>query len=113
MGILNLLIGVVGLLCCTCGIGLGGFVGYGLSQMPAPKAGDPDIKAPFIAVDREYPALKFALISAVVTLLILAVLCLVSGIGLLKMKQWGRKTAILSAVVFLLDLRLSSCYMVA
>ncbi len=113
MGILNLLIGVVGLLCCTCGAGLGGCMGYGVSQMPVPKAGEPDLKALFVAVDRDFPALKFALLAGVTTLLLLAVLFLVSGIGLLKMRQWGRKTAILTAVLFILYLLLSMGYSVA
>jgi hypothetical protein len=112
IGILNLLVGIAGLLCCACGGGTIGFMGYGFSQIPPPRAGEPDVKARFLALDAEFPTAKFFFIAVFVALFLLALLYLTSGIGLLKMRHWGRRTALVAAVGTILYLVLSASYSV-
>ena len=112
IGILNLLVGIAGSLCCACGSGTIGFMGYGFSQIPPPRADEPDVKARFLALDAEFPTAKFFFIAVFVAVLVLALLYLTSGIGLLKMRQWGRRTAFVAAVGTILYLLLSVSYSV-
>jgi hypothetical protein len=89
MGILNIVLGSLALL-CTCFEGLGMLV---LSNLPAELRQDPNIKAaaePFEKLMREVPEYLAVFVSQAIAALCLALLLIVSGIGLLYVKRWAR-----------------------
>ena len=89
MGILNIVLGSLGLL-CTC---FGGLMLLFLANPPAELRQDPNIKAVLAQMEfvaREVPSYKAVTVSQLVAGLLLTLLLIVTGIGLLYVKKWAR-----------------------
>jgi hypothetical protein len=113
MGIMNLLIGGFGSLCCVCGLSGVGFMVASVSNLPPPAAGEPDLKARFGEVDTAYPAFKYVMIGVPVVLILILLLLAVSGIGLLKLRPWGRTGSIVAGAALLIVLLANLGYTLA
>jgi len=97
IAILNLIVGGFGLLGCLCGCGSIGGMSY-LLATSTPPAGQPDPRQVFLVVDRAYPLSKWVIVGSMIAGLLVMLLLLVSGIGLLRLRSWGRKLAIATAL---------------
>jgi hypothetical protein len=100
LGILNIVFGVLGLLCGTC-LGLlllGAFGAAGAVGPPGVNMME-DMSA---FLSREIPGYDFIYIGHYLLELVLAVVLIVLGIGLLRMRRWARPACIAYGAVVLL-----------
>src|SRR4051794_1788064 len=101
MAVINMVFGILGLLGLLCS-GLG-FVGMiVLAQAQPAAAGQPDLGAMPRFIDQEVPELKYVMAGALAAAAIRGFLLLFSGIGLLKMRRWGRTMGLAYGVIALL-----------
>jgi hypothetical protein len=83
-----------------------------MSSMPPPPPGQPDIKEMFRVIDRNSPEAKWYLIGALVEALLAGILMITAGVGLLKMRYWGRNLTMIYAVMSILWTLCSTVYLV-
>jgi hypothetical protein len=106
MGVLNLVIGGMGLF----GLCVGGLVALFLVviflNIPAPRPGQPapqdQMGGLFRTFDQEAPAAKYLLLAAVVVGAVMSLVLTAAGVGLLRMCRWGRTWSLAYAVVMLI-----------
>jgi hypothetical protein len=100
MAILNMVFGGMGLACSLClGFSIA-FLAIMFNQPDfAKEPGMRDLKDMVESMNREIPWMFPYLIGNAVLDLVLAIVLLVAGIGLLKMRPWARITSIVYAVV--------------
>lgn len=98
MGILNIVFGCVELLRGCCGLlAVGAIAAFAGSFTPPPGQTNPFDMLKI--VDQTAPWLKYVLVGDMARLTGLGALLLVAGIGLLKMRRWGRTGSIVFAVL--------------
>jgi hypothetical protein len=99
MGILNIVLGGLGLLTSLCGGGLIVLMRYG--NIPGPN-NEPLYKGFWEVMDKEVPDyFKLAMITIGGGMLLLGLL-IVAGIGLVTMRRWGRTLSVFFCIVFAL-----------
>jgi hypothetical protein len=103
MGVLNLVFGglrLLGLLCLT-GAGLVGMLF--IMNMPAPPPGQANemaaVKDLINDIDQAVPEMKYMMIAELALGVVMTLLLIVAGIGLLRMRPWGRTLSLVYAVV--------------
>lgn len=105
VAIINLSFGILGVLCLSCaGFGLAMIV-PALQKAPAKPGGpDPmrDLKDLFDVFDK-IPGYSTVMLASGVLSLVMSAVLLASGVGLLKMRGWGRMLALAYAVYSLLS----------
>jgi hypothetical protein len=96
-GILNIIFGGLALLGAVCG----GVLTFAIAQVNVPGPGNPPnpIKDMLEYMDKHAPLYTPYLIAEIVIGLIMAVVLIVSGIGLLKVRPWARWTSVGYAAV--------------
>jgi hypothetical protein len=99
IGILNIIFGSLGLLCYVCA-GAGFLILYAAFSQAGPQPREmQDLRQLWEAVQRQMPWFGAYMIGNVILSFFLAILLLISGIGLLNMKGWARTLAILYSII--------------
>jgi hypothetical protein len=102
MGILNIIWGSIWVLIGLCA-GAQPFIFYNF-PLPQPGGGKTyPYRGLYDLLKREVPAYVAVETAHVVLLLVLAVLLIIAGVGLLRMKNWSRSTSIFYGVVTVLS----------
>lgn len=114
IGILNLIFGGLKLLGQGC-VGIIGLIGIlVIMNAPQPAAGQPDpvgdVKGLVKAIDQAMPAVKFIMGFELILGTILAVVLIFGGIGLLRMRRWGRTLSFVYAIVTLIVTNAGAIY---
>ncbi|HLW64588.1 MAG TPA: hypothetical protein VKS79_04660 [Gemmataceae bacterium] len=100
---------IAGALCI--GIGSVFFVSM-MSSMPPPPPGQPDLKQMLQIFDRNAPTAKWYFVGVVVEMLVAGILMITAGIGLMKMRYWGRNLTIVYAIIRILWTLSSTTYVI-
>jgi hypothetical protein len=109
VAVLNFIFGGLGLLGALClGVAVGGLAAL-VSNAPAPKPGEPDLKD-FFKIFTDIPGYVPFAIASVVMGLIMAIVLLVSGFGLLKLRNWARILCFIYATYTILSVVGGSVY---
>lgn len=97
--ILNIIIGVLGILCGLCGLGANLFASALTSGAAPGNPGGNPVADMMRSVEQQVPGYQVVEIGKQSLVLILAILVLIAGIGLLNLKGWARGLTIVYAVV--------------
>src|SRR5713226_748265 len=89
--VLFFLIGGLGLLFNLCGFAGLAFIGWLLSQIPPPQPGAPDLQKLVDILFQRLPNVKYIAIAALSIAFILCLIEVIAGVGLMKMRYWGRR----------------------
>lgn len=95
VGTMNLGVGVLSLLCSSC-------AGIGHLDLISGGMGADQVEAMRRAEEAALPGYHFIKVGYVVLTLVLPLLLILSGVGLLSMKKWGKQTGILYSVATIL-----------
>src|SRR5262245_19730238 len=99
IAVLNFIFGGLGLLSALCGGLALLFVVLMFQNMPAPPGGGPNPGKELGNVFTSIPGfVPFTIISTILNS-VLAIVLIVAGIGLLRMRNWGRITSMVYAVI--------------
>jgi hypothetical protein len=99
MAILNIVFGSLGLLCYLCA-GAGFLILFAAINQAGPQdRGVQALKELWAEVSREVPWMGAYFVGSMIFSLLMAILLLVSGIGLLNMKSWARALAIFYSLI--------------
>jgi hypothetical protein len=113
MGVLNLVFGGMNLLGLCVGGGVLLLLVILFVNLPAPP-GQPSLREQlgglFQDFDREAPAAKYLIIASVVFTTVMAAVLIVAGVGLLRMRHWGRTLSLVYAAAMLIYGPASAAY---
>src|SRR5262249_24395891 len=97
---------------CLGAFGLIGVIVLMNAPQPAPGQPDPigEIKGLVTAIDQEIPEIKYIMGFELLLAAIMTVFLIVGGIGLLKLRPWGRTVSLIYALVTVIVTRAGSIY---
>jgi hypothetical protein len=113
IAVLNFVFAGLSIAASLCVTGIAALAYVGLSNAPAPKPGEPDLKSFINLIDQEVPSLKYYMVGSLALELVMKVILIAAGIGLLRLRPWGRTLCLVYAVVTILVTIASTAYTIA
>jgi hypothetical protein len=113
VAVLHFVFGGLDLAGALCGLAFGILFVAMIGSMPPPPPGQPDMKEMLQIMDRNAPTAKWYFVGLMVEAILVGIIMITAGIGLLKMKFWGRNLTIFYAILSILWTLSSTAYLVA
>ena len=113
VAVLHFVFGGLDIAGAMCGIAFSILVVAMVPSMPPPPAGQAAPKEMIQIIDRNAPTAKWFIVGALVEVFVAGIIMITAGIGLLKMRYWGRNLTIIYAIISILWTLTSTVYLVA
>src|SRR5260221_14343124 len=97
--VLFFVFGGLGLLASLGGLGVGGVAASFLSNPTPPPPGQPNLFDLWTKFDQRAPSFKYYFFGEMTLGLVMCLIEIIAGVGLLKMRYWGRRLGIFYGVV--------------